>query len=183
MNNAFRDQLLKAGLTTKKKAKAAAHEENVSSRKRRRKKKGGAEVTEGSSDSSAAQAALAAKRDRDKALNQERDAERHSEALEAEVDDLIAKNRLRDTRGDIGYKFSDGGTIKTILVTAEVQRALSDGVMGIAWGKDGYSLVPHDVALRIEERVPNRLVLLNDSVAPDGDDPYAEYTVPDDLMW
>ena len=184
MNNAFREQLLKAGLATKKQVKAASHEENVGRRKRRKKKKGGAEIAEASSELSVAQSVLAEKREQDKALNRQRDAARRTEALEAEVDDLIAKNRLKDARGDIGYKFPDGVTIKTILVTAAVQRTLAEGNTGIIRGKDGYCLVPRDVALRIEERIPSRIVLLNDLDEPaDDDDPYAEYKVPDDLMW
>lgn len=184
MNDAFREQLLKAGLATKKQAKAVAHEENVGRRKRRKKNKGtpGAE-TEVSADQRAAQAAAEDKRIRDKALNEEREANRKAEALQAEVDDLIAKNRLNDTKGEIAYQFVDDRKVKRVLVTEAVRKALAEGDTGIADLKGAYVLVSRDIALKVEERCPERLVWLNDPEEPDENDPYSEYKVPDDLVW
>jgi uncharacterized protein YaiL (DUF2058 family) len=45
-------------------------------------------------------------------------------------------------------------------------------------------MIPRDAALRIQERDPRRVVLLNTQAEePEADDPYAAYKVPDDLMW
>lgn len=48
-----------------------------------------------------------------------------------------------------------------------------------------YELIPRDAALKIKERDPQRIILLNEpkSQDVDPDDPYAAYQVPDDLMW
>jgi uncharacterized protein len=181
MSDAFREQLLKAGLATKKQAKAAAHEENVSRRKRRKKKKGDVEA---SPDCGAAQAALEEKRGRDLELNRQRDVERAARARQAEAEDLIARNGLKDTSGEFEYRFSDGGPIKTLSVTSDLRNALAEGGVGIARAKEGYRLIPRETALMVEERSPDHLVLLNEPDGPaDDEDPYAAYKVPDDLIW
>ena len=182
MNDLFRDQLLKAGLATKKQAKAAAHEENLARRQRRKESDGEGDAP--TPEQLAAQKALEEKRERDRLLNLAREAELKVQALHAQSDDLIKQYGLRNTKGPVDYKFADEGKIKTILVSPEIQQQLRDGVSGIVWGSGGYHLVPRAAAEKIEERTPDRLVLLNDSVASiSPDDPYAEFPVPDDLMW
>jgi len=45
-------------------------------------------------------------------------------------------------------------------------------------------VIPREAALKIQERDPRRIVQLNvQTEAPDADDPYAAYQIPDDLMW
>ena len=182
MNDLFRDQLLKAGLATKKQAKAAAHEENIARRQRRKEADGedGAPTPE----QLAAQKAIEDKRERDRLLNLEREAEQRAQAFHAQSDDLIKQHALRNTKGPVDYKFADEGKVKSLMVSTEIQNQLRDGVTGIVWGPGGYHLVPRAIAEKIEERTPARLVLLNasnDALPPD--DPYAEFPVPDDLMW
>ena len=182
MNDLFRDQLLKAGLATKKQAKAAAHEENLARRQRRKESDGESDVP--TPEQIAAQKAIEEKRERDRQLNLEREAEQKAQALHAQSDDLIKQHALRNTKGNVDYKFADEGKVKSLLVSSEIQVQLRDGVIGIVWGPAGYHLVPRAAAEKIEERTPARLVLLNDaadSLSPD--DPYVEFPVPDDLMW
>lgn len=179
MNDLFRDQLLKAGLATKKQAKAAAHEENVSRRKRRKDHAGPA--NEETPEQVAAREAIEAKRERDRQLNLEREAAQQAQARHAQSDDLIRQHRIRDFKGTIEYKFPDEGKVKTLLVTREIQKGLGGGELGIVWGEGGYHLVPREAAERIEERTPDRLVLLFDKDG--GADPEDPYAVPDDLMW
>jgi len=182
MNDLFREQLLKAGLATKKQAKAAAHEENLARRQRRKEADGESEVP--TPEQIAAQKAIEEKRERDRMLNLEREAEQRAQALHAQSDDLIKQHELRNTKGPVDYKFADEGKVKSLLVSPEVQKQLRDGVTGIVWGSGGYHLVPRAAAEKIEERTPDRLVLLNtatETLSPD--DPYAAFPVPDDLMW
>jgi uncharacterized protein YaiL (DUF2058 family) len=182
MNDLFREQLLKAGLATKKQAKAAAHEENIA-RRQRRKESDGAEDAP-TPEQVAAQKAMEEKRERDRLLNLEREAEQRAQALHAQSDDLIQQHALRNIKGPVDYKFADEGKVKSLLVSAEIQHQLRDGVTGIVWGSGGYHLVPRAIAEKIEERTPARLVLLNDTDdSVSADDPYAEFPVPDDLMW
>lgn len=182
MNDLFREQLLKAGLATKKQAKAAAHEENIA-RRQRRKELDGAEDGP-TAEQVAAQKATEEKRARDRQLNLEREAEARAQALHAQSDELIKQNAIKKVKGNVEYKFADEGKVKRLFVSNEVQLALRDGATGIVWGSGGYHLVPRAIAEKIAERTPDRLILLNDTgeaLAPD--DPYAEFPVPDDLMW
>lgn len=182
MNDLFREQLMKAGLATKKQAKAAAHEENMARRQRRKERDGADDIP--SEEQLAAQRALEEKRERDRLLNLEREAEQKAQALHAQSDELIKQHALRHTKGPIDYKFADEGKVKRLSVTQEIQKELRDGITGIVWGPGGYHLVPRAIAEKIEERTPARLVVLNDAPGePSPDDPYAEFPVPDDLMW
>lgn len=182
MNDLFREQLLKAGLATKKQAKAAAHEENIA-RRQRRKETDGAEDAP-TAEQLAAQKALEEKRERDRLLNLEREAEQRAQALHAQSDELIKQHALRNIKGPVDYKFADEGKVKSLSVSPDIQKQLRDGVSAIVWGPGGYHLVPRAIAEKIEERTPARLVLLNDAAgAISADDPYAAYPVPDDLMW
>lgn len=182
MNELFREQLLNAGLVSKKQAKAAVHQENVSRKQRRKRNKSG-DASEAPTLQDA-QAALEAKRAQDRELNLARAAAKREQALVAQVNDLITQHALSGWKGDVDYHFSDGGKVKTLRVSPTCQKELGDGVTGIAIGSAGYVIVPRTVALKIEERVPERLVLLNEPDVPLAeDDPYAEFPVPDDLMW
>jgi len=46
-----------------------------------------------------------------------------------------------------------------------------------------FELVPPDIAEKIRERNPSLVIDLPEEQQPDADDPYAQYQVPDDLMW
>ena len=50
---------------------------------------------------------------------------------------------------------------------------------------DGYELLPAVAAEKIMQRDDAVIVLLNSNDKPevDEDDPYADYQIPDDLMW
>ncbi|MGV2836994.1 DUF2058 family protein, partial [Pseudomonas shirazensis] len=45
-------------------------------------------------------------------------------------------------------------------------------------------VIPREAAVKIQERDPGRILLLNTHVEEaDENDPYAAYKIPDDLMW
>jgi len=70
-------------------------------------------------------------------------------------------------------------------VTSELQSQLSRGQLAIAKLDDEYVLVPGKIAQKIRQREETIILLLNDNKAPEiiEDDPYADYQIPDDLMW
>ena len=48
----------------------------------------------------------------------------------------------------------------------------------------GYEIIPREAAEKIEQRDPRRILLLNTATNEvEADDPYADYQIPDDLMW
>jgi uncharacterized protein YaiL (DUF2058 family) len=71
-------------------------------------------------------------------------------------------------------------------VNSQQQVALSRGSLVIVGLDEHYSVVPANVALRIEERAPETLIIraeAADEGVTDEDDPYADFVIPDDLMW
>jgi len=175
----LKDQLLKAGLVDAKKARKAENEKKIADRQAA---KG---LNTEASSAELAQQALAAKAERDKAINRQLQAEKDQKALAAQIRQLIEGHRVPRQRGDIAYQFTDQKKIKKIYVDAAQQNQLVKGMLAIVRLDDSYELVPTVVAEKISSRDAGAVVLLNTREAqqPEDDDPYANYKIPDDLMW
>jgi uncharacterized protein YaiL (DUF2058 family) len=99
---------------------------------------------------------------------------------------MLERCRLDLTGGEVTYNFVDGKAIKKLYVNAMQQAALSRGSLVIVGLDEHYCVVPTTVAARIEERAPDTLIIRAESAAEDvadEDDPYADFVIPDDLMW
>ena len=179
MSLSLRDQLMKAGLVSEKQAKQAGKQKQ---KQQRLEKKGQVEV-----DDAIKQAALQAQAEkaaRDQELNEQQKEKAEQKARAAQIKQLIESSRLPKLQSDDYYNFVDEKKIKRIAVNAMLRDKLSRGSLAIVRHGGGYEMIPREAALRIQERDPRRVILLNTPTeAPDGDDPYAAYQVPDDLMW
>ncbi|RMV58497.1 DUF2058 domain-containing protein, partial [Pseudomonas syringae] len=132
----------------------------------------------------AAQEAMAEKAKRDQELNRQQQEKVEQKARTAQVKQLIEVSRLPKLITEDYYNFVDDKKVKRIPVNAMVRNKLSSGSLAIVHHGGGYEIIPREAALKIQERDPRRIVLLNTPTeAPDADDPYAAYQVPDDLMW
>ena len=175
----LRDQLLKAGLVNQKQAKQVGKEKQ---KEQRLVHKGQAQVDD--SQKRAAQEAHAEKVKRDQELNRQQQEKVEQKARTAQVKQLIEASRLPKLTTEDYYNFVDDKKVKRISVNALVRNKLSSGSLAIVHHGGGYEIIPREAALKIQERDPRRIVLLNTPTeAPDADDPYAAYQVPDDLMW
>ena len=175
----LRDQLLKAGLVNQKQAKQVGKEKQ---KEQRLVHKGQAQVDD--SQKRAAQEALAEKVKRDQELNRQQQEKVEQKARTAQVKQLFEASRLPKLTTEDYYNFVDDKKVKRISVNALVRNKLSSGSLAIVHHGGGYEIIPREAALKIQERDPRRIVLLNTPTeAPDADDPYAAYQVPDDLMW
>lgn len=178
----LQEQLLKAGIIDEKKAKQAKKEQ----RKAAKQNKGQTQPDEAKL---AAARAQAEKAERDRALNRERQAAAEQKAIQAQIVQLITTNRIDRGQGDIAYQFVDGKKIKKIYVTAALQAQLTRGQVAVVGLGQGYELVPAAVAEKISQRNPASVLVLHDrqlqstDASADEDDPYADYQIPDDLMW
>ncbi len=107
-----------------------------------------------------------------------------SKEIKAQVKQLITLNAIEQRDGDIKYNFTDGTLVKSIYVTQEVRDQLSKGILSIARQEDTYTVIPSIVAKKIMER-DSETIIENESKEEvlEEDDPYAQYVVPDDLMW
>ena len=179
MSISLRDQLLKAGLVNEKQAKQAGKQKQ---KQQRLEKKGQVEV-----DDSQQQAALQAKAEklaRDQELNRQQQEMVEQKARAAQIKQLIEVSRLPKLTTEDYYNFVDDKKVKRLSVNKLMRDKLSSGSLAIVQHGGGYEVIPREAALKIQERDPRRVLLLNTQTeAPEADDPYAAYQVPDDLMW
>ena len=103
--------------------------------------------------------------------------------IRAQIAQLIELNAIAD-RGDIEFSFPEDNLIKTIRVTEPQRDALVSGALAIVKLSDSYKIVPRKTAEKIAER-DESFVLLSNAGSDDElvEDEYAEFKVPDDLMW
>ncbi|WP_422909708.1 DUF2058 domain-containing protein [Pseudomonas sp. MAC6] len=175
----LRDQLLKAGLVNEKQAKQAGKQQQ---KQQRLVNKGQAEKDE--SQKLAAQQAMAEKAARDQELNRQQQEKAEQKARAAQIKQLIEVSRLPKLTTEDYYNFVDDKKVKRLSVNSLMRNKLSSGSLAIVRHGGGYEVIPREAALKIQERDAQRVVLLNTPTeAPDADDPYAAYQVPDDLMW
>lgn len=168
----LQEQMLKAGLVNQKKLKKAAK----GSKKSR---------TQAKEAKAAVEANRAAQLERDQELNRKRDEEAQQKALASQVKQLIEMNIVDRKDGEIGYNFTDGSLVKKIYVDKQLQDQLVNGRLAIVRVGEGYELIPAVVADKIAQR-DDSVVVVNNDVAEtevDEDDPYADFQIPDDLMW
>jgi len=195
MSGSLQDQLLGAGLIQKQKAK------NIQTAKKKAVKKSRANNEELVDEAAElAKKAQEEQRLKSQALNKQRKQEAEERAIQAQIRQIIqlnSINKIKNNKEDnadndaLTYNFSDDNKIKTILVSPQNHDLLSRGRLAIAKLIDNnettYHLIPVDAANKIKERDQTSILLLNDASKPQNadieDDPYAEFEIPDDLMW
>ena len=105
--------------------------------------------------------------------------------IAAQITQMVRQNKQDKGRnGDIAYNFTFGTKIERIYVTAAVREHIVAGRLVIVGEGGGYELVPRVIADKIAERNPEIVVRVKQaSTGVDEDDPYADFKIPDDLMW
>lgn len=177
----LQDQLLKAGLVDKKKAQKAQKVKHEQAKLKRKNK-----IETVDEARLAAQKAQSEKVERDRQLNLQRKQEAEQRAITAQIRQLIEMNRQEKGAGDITYNFTDGSKVTHIYVDERQQRQLGNGHLAIVRLDGHYEIVPSTVSEKIALRDESYLVFCNKGrteTVVDEDDPYAEFQVPDDLMW
>lgn len=177
MSKSLQEQLRQAGLASQKQAVKARKAQNTKEKMQRK----GAEVVDETAE--LVKARDAEKVARDRALNAERDQAAREKAIQAQIGQLIDLNAITE-RGDQEFRFDQHGVIKTLMLDNDIRQSLVRGALAIVGQQDALHIVPAKVAEKISERDNSWLVLLNDrdeQIAEDDD--YADYAVPDDLMW
>lgn len=173
----LQEQMLKAGLVSSKKmakVQRTAKKSRVQAR----------EAREAVEENKKAQL------ERDKLLNDQQKQAVLAKEVKAQVKQLIEMNRLEIARGNIDFNFTDNNLIKKITVDKLTQAQLINGRLAIARlqvenGESQYAIIPAVVADKIAQRDANAIVL-NSALSQDEqdeDDPYADFKIPDDLMW
>lgn len=180
--NPLQEQLLKAGLVKKSKVAEVAREQN----KARHSK-----VPPTPSEIQLeAERARAEKVERDRALAAEQKAQARIAELRAQARQII-EDRKVPRSGESEYRFSVDGTIRTILVNADLRAKLSSGTLVIVRLDERFELLPRVAADKVRERDAAMIVLDHGQAAnaeasatsSEDDAYYAQFKVPDDLIW
>ncbi|PHS27200.1 MAG: nucleoprotein/polynucleotide-associated enzyme [Methylophaga sp.] len=183
MAGSLQDQLLGIGVIDKKKAKKSQHQKHQAKNKAIKAAKSGKKAEPQQDQRKIAQANRE-KQQRDIELNRQRDAERAKTALLAEVRDIAQQHSVSIADdADVAYNFSHENKVKKLYVTAELQKQLTLGQLAIVVLGEKKTLVPDKIAEKIENRLPEKVVRVQSDEVSDQNDPYADYQIPDDLMW
>ncbi len=175
----LQDQLLKAGLVNKQQAV------QVKSAKKKNAKK--ARKGQGEVDLSKVQVAeqRQAQQERDRLLAEQQKSQRIAKELDASVWQMLNQFRIQQIQGDVAYNFSFENKVKKLNVTSRIQADLASGRLTLCSMKNEFFVLTAKAAEKIASKKPEVIVVNNKlkDDAPEEDDPYAAYQIPDDLMW
>ncbi len=181
MNNPFQEQLLKAGVVTEQQVKNAQQSKKKKGKQQSKKQR----QQQKNQQSEKVRQQQEAKAEKDRELNQRKQQQAQAKAISAEINQLIRDNLIKRDEGcEIPYNFQHQGKVKKIYINEDMKEQLVKGKLGIARIEGVYELVPLTVAEKIRQRNDKRVVILeDDNKTADENDPYADYEVPDDLIW
>ncbi len=178
-NKSLQDQLLNAGLTTETKAKQVKTEKRKQNKQKQKNKKQLNPPVQSSHE--VEKAKLQAK---DKALNKQKQDEKLKKDIQSQVLQLIEKNKVEIPAEGEPYRFSDQNKVKTLFLNDDLRKQVIGGKLAIVKGLKTYYLVPAAIAEKIKLRDADAiLVLFDKSLQNDADEEYADFEIPDDLMW
>lgn len=176
----IRDQLLTAGLTDEKSVKNVRQQKQRQIKKPKKARGAAREITR------QVEQAQRDKASRDKELNRLRQMEVEKKAQLAQIRQLIDTSKIDRTEHDVAYHFTMDGKVKSIHVTSEQRKQLAQNQIAIViYTGDHVELVPRVVAEKIAQRDASRIIE-NKTEQPNTsaeDDHYADYQIPDDLVW
>ena len=180
--NPLQEQLLKAGLVKKSKVAEVARAQTKA-----RYAKG---PTGPNEIQIQAEQARAEKVERDRALAAERKAQARVTELRAQARQIIEDKKVPRV-GESEYRFTADGAIRTLLVDEDLRKKLASGVLVIARLGDRYELLPREAGNKVRERDSSMIVLDHgqhtnaETTAGSAEDDayYAQFEVPDDLVW
>ncbi|OOG66344.1 nucleoprotein/polynucleotide-associated enzyme [Rhodanobacter sp. B04] len=178
MRNPLQEQLLKAGLVNKNKVAQVVREQT----KQRQGKAPVAPATEQVD----AQRLQAERAERDRALAAERNAQARANEQRIQIHQIVESHKQK-REGEIAYRFTDGDTIRSVLVNEALRAQLASGTLVVVRHDQGYELLPRAAADKVYARDAAMIVLdhgRSTAAGNDNDDEYyKQFQVPDDLIW
>ncbi len=176
MGNSLLDQLKKSGLVDEKKANKAQKAQHKQAKKQRQ-----CQTIDANKLQLQQQQVEKAKHDRE--LNLQRKKEADKKAIQAQIKQLIELNQITDYDGEINYNFTDNNIIKNIHLSENILKQINQGKLAIVKSNSTYKLIPIAVAEKISLRDEQYIIQCKAPQQDDENDGYADYKVPDDLMW
>ena len=160
------DQLLKAGLVTEEQVKKAAEKSSYKPKKSFKKKATTPQKKNKKQTESSDLAKFYAERkqlenkERQAAAHKKKEDARIKKELNEKTNKLISENLLNDESAEIRFNFIVGTSIKYLFVTEKQQADLADGKLAITFLRSKRSLIPLDIAKKIQAINPKKIVII-----------------------
>jgi len=185
MSNSLQDQLLKAGLITDKKVKDVKKEKKKQAKSAKNQKRQTNDVmADGDLAVFYAKKAQLEKIERDKALNEAKEAARAKKALKAKVKQIITQHRQNVDDAGVVFRYLDDTRVRQVYVSESQHKQLANGQLAIALFGGKTHLIDNDIAKKLQDMSYDKVFFFEKvEKVENADDPYAKYQVPDDLMW
>ena len=177
----LQDQLLKSGLVSTAQAKSAKSDKHKQTQQQRKNN-----VTVVDEAKELVKKAQAEKAERDRELNQLIKQQEEQKHLIAQVKQLIELNKQPKDADGLPYHFNYNNKIKTLYVSEAMREQIIRGRMAIVKLGESYEVVSAEAAKKISLREAVSVIVHNEpcaSAVDNKDDPYADYQIPDDLIW
>lgn len=178
MAKSLQDQLLQTGLSDEKQARKIRKDKQ----KARKQPK---QTDAGETTRARAQQTREEKAARDREINRQRQQDMERNARQAQVRQLIKDHEVERTGGETPYNFVVEKKVHKLYLPAALCDRLARGQLAIAVQNTGFHIIPPETAGKIRERDSDTVIVQHtpDKASDDDDDPYADYQIPDDLMW
>ena len=177
----LQEQLLKSGLVSSAQAKSAKSDKRKQTEQQR---KNNVVVVDEAKE--LVKKAQVEKAERDRELNQLIKQQEEQKQLIAQVKQLIEINKQPKDPDGLAYHFNYDNKVKTLYVSKAMREHIISGRLAIVKLGDSYEVVASETAKKISLRDPASVIVHNGQgtdVVDIKDDPYADYQIPDDLMW
>lgn len=180
----LQDQLLKAGLTTKQKTRQA----NSDKRKKNKQKRSGVQHDETLQEQIKQDLAKAKseKLAKDNALNEAHKRQLAQKEQHLRIKQILIHHQIKQTLGDHEYNYTFDKKIKKLSLDTVTHKSLVNGQLALCGLDDVTYIVTRETAEKLAELDASVVLVQNDRVVDEEiaeDDPYADYQIPDDLMW
>lgn len=195
MADSLRDQLVKIGMATQEQADRALKKQrskpNGKSGKRSGPKPGqGKHPASKQNPKQTAKKAPSASQKKPLPTLAEVNAQEAAQKKEikAKIKALIEGNRIEDHSGELVYSYIVGTRVKQIHLAEAYKNQIVEGTLAITRLNRHTMLIPTSIVPEIKALNPDWLIVQveetgKDAVQSGQEDPYAEYDVPDDLVW
>ena len=180
----LQDQLLSAGLTTTQKTRQA----NSDKRKKNKQKRSGVQhdATLQEKVKQDLAKSKAEKQEKDNALNALKKQQLADKEQQLRIKQILIHHQIKNADGDNEYNYTFGSKIKKLSLDPITYKALVNGRLSLCGLDDITYIVTRETADKLAELDNNVILVQNDKLVEETiaeDDPYADYQIPDDLMW
>ena len=181
MAGSLQDQLKKSGLVSKKKSQKLDAEKRKKVKAQNKGQKIDNEISE-----KVKQAELQ-KKQADQKRNQQQQQQVKQNEEKARIKQIVDQAKIKDYVGDTAFNFQFNNKVKTLYLNKDNYDGLVAGSIGLCQIDNVIFILPNSTVSKINEINPDYVVLhqdkLNSTTETVDDDPYADYEIPDDLMW